>query len=328
MAIRKNILIRKRSCHGCVLGCGRVTKVTDPDFAGMGEGPEYETVYAFGSTCMIDNLGAIAKANYLCNELGMDSISMGVTIACAMELFEKGIISEKDVGMDLSFGNAKAMNEMVKKTALRQGFGDKLALGSFRLASLYGHPEFSMTSKKQEISAYDPRGAKGMALTYATNPRGGDHTRGATVFQEVFGIPKKAKSKLIEGKAAIAAENQNLGAAMDASGICMFATVIIQHEPVAKLLTAATGVNFTLDDYKKIGERIWNTERLFNVKAGLDKKDDCLPERLLKEPVPEGPSKGEVAILEPMLVEYYELRGWNKNGVPTPEKLSELSLKQ
>ena len=325
-AIRKNILIRKRSCHGCVLGCGRVTKVVDPDFAGMGEGPEYETVYAFGSTCMIDNLSAVAKANYICNEMGMDSISMGVTIACAMELFEKGFITEKEVVMDLSFGNAKAMVEMVKKTGMREGFGDKLAEGSFRLASRYGHPEFSMTSKKQEISAYDPRGSKGMALTYATNPRGGDHTRGATVFPEIFGIPKKVKSKAIEGKAEIAKELQDLGAANDSNGVCMFATVVVNHEPFVQLLNAATGLNFTLRDYQLSGERTWNVERLFNVRAGLKREADSIPKRLLEEPVPEGPTKGEVAVLEPMLEEYYRLRGWDKDGVPTQEKLKELGI--
>ena len=326
-AIRDKILVRKRSCHGCVLGCARVTRVTEAGFEGSGEGPEYETIYAFGSTCKIDNINAIAKANYICNELGMDSISVGVTIATAMELYELGLINEKDVGMELKFGDAKAMVELTRKTGLREGFGDLLALGSYRLAEKYGRSELSMTSKKMEISAYDPRGAKGMALTYSTNPRGGDHTRGATAFCEIFGIPKKVKSKIIEGKAELAMELQNLNAAIDSVGACMFATVVVQHEPFVKLLSAATGLNFTMDDYVKAGERVWNVERLFNTKAGFSRKDDSLPPRILKEPLSDGPAKGETVDLEKMLNEYYKLRGWDNNGIPTEEKLKELGIK-
>ncbi|MBI5375933.1 MAG: aldehyde ferredoxin oxidoreductase family protein [Candidatus Schekmanbacteria bacterium] len=325
-AIRDKILVRKRSCHGCVLGCGRVTRVKEEGFEGTGEGPEYETIYAFGSTCGIDNINAVAKANYICNELGMDSISVGVTIATAMELFELGLISEKEVGMPLKFGDAKAMVELTRKTGLREGFGDLLALGSYRLAEKYGRPELSMTSKKMEISAYDPRGAKGMALTYSTNPRGGDHTRGATVFAELFGIPKKVKAKITEGKAELARDFQNLNAAIDSTGACLFATVVVQHEPFTKLISAATGHNFTLDDYIKAGERIFNVERLFNVKAGFTRKDDSLPPRVISEPMSEGPSKGETVDFEPMLTEYYALRGWDNNGVPTKEKISELGI--
>ena len=165
-----------------------------------------------------------------------------------------------------------------------------------------------------------------MALTYATNPRGGDHTRGATVFPEIFGIPKKVKSKIIEGKAEIARELQDLGAANDSNGVCMFATVVVNHEPFVQLLNAATGLNFTLRDYQLSGERTWNVERLFNVRAGLKREADSIPKRLLEEPVPDGPTKGEVAILEPMLEEYYRLRGWDKDGVPTQEKLKELGI--
>lgn len=325
-AIRDKILVRKKSCHGCVLGCGRVSRVTEEGFEGYGEGPEYETIYAFGSACNIDNINAIAKANFICNELGMDSISVGVTIATAMELYEKGKLTKNDVGMELKFGDAKAMVELTRKTGLREGFGDELALGSYRLAEKYGVPEISMTSKKMEISAYDPRGSKGMALTYSTNPRGGDHTRGATVFAEVFGIPKKVKSKTEEGKGELARDFQNLNAAIDATGACMFATVVVQHEPFAKILSAATGENFSYEDYVKAGERIWNVERLFNVQAGFTRKDDSLPPRVISEPLPSGPSAGLTVDFEKMLNDYYAARGWDENGVPTKEKLAELGI--
>ncbi len=325
-AIRDKILVRKRSCHGCVLGCGRVSRVTEEGFEGYGEGPEYETIYAFGSTCNIDNINAIAKANFICNELGMDSISVGVTIATAMELYEKGLITKEDVGMELKFGDAKAMVELTRQTGLREGFGDLLALGSYRLAEKYGVPEISMTSKKMEISAYDPKGSKGMALTYSTNPRGGDHTRGATVFAEVFGIPKKVKSKIEDGKGELARDCQNLNAAIDATGACMFATAVVQHEPFAKILSAATGEDFSYEDYVKIGERIWNIERIFNNKAGFGRKDDSLPPRVISEPHTEGPSAGLTVDFERMLNDYYSARGWDENGVPTKEKLAELGI--
>jgi aldehyde:ferredoxin oxidoreductase len=326
-SLSATLLKRPKACFGCVISCGRVTEVLNPKYKGRGEGPEYETAWALGPDCGVDDLEAITKANYLCNELGLDPISMGATIACAMDLYEAGIIGLKETGgIPLTFGNAEVLVEMVRRTGLREGFGDKLALGSYRLAESYGHPEFSMTVKKQEMPAYDPRAVQGIGLNYATSNRGGCHVRGYTIASEVLGLPTKTDNLTIEGKAQLDIAFQNLTAALDATGACLFGVFGMEADDLAQMLTALTGVGYPTDEFLRAGERIWNLERLFNLKAGFTAKDDTLPERLLKIPLPSGPAKGKVNRLGEMLPEYYQLRGWDKNGVPTEKKLKELAL--
>ena len=178
--LTEKYLVKPKACFSCPIGCGRVTKVNEPGFEGQGEGPEYETIYAMGSNCGIDNLAAITKANYICNEQGMDTITMGATIACAMELAEEGIISEKEIGLGrpLRFGDSNALVELTLKTAEREGFGDLLAQGSMRLARHFGRPEAAIVAKGQEFAGYEPRGEQGMGLAYATSPIGASHMRG------------------------------------------------------------------------------------------------------------------------------------------------------
>jgi len=326
-SLAKNNLIRPRGCFSCIIECGRATKVTNPKFAGEGEGPEYETAWGFGPDCGIDNLDAVIKANYLCNDLGLDCISAATTIACAMDLYEAGIITLKDTGgIPVNFGNAEVMVELTRMMAYREGFGDKLADGSFRLASAYGHPEYSMSVKKQEMPAYDPRGVQGIGLHYATSNRGGCHVRGYTIAPEVLGNPFKVDQHATDGKPEVVKIFQDLTAALDSTGACLFTTFGIGGDELAALLSGATGVKYTTEDFMTAGERIWNLERLWNLKAGMSGEDDTLPERLLKDPIPAGPSKGEVNHLDQMLPKYYEIRGWDETGVPTPEKLAALRL--
>lgn len=319
------LLVAKKGCAGCTSACGRVSKTTGT-YAGSGEGPEYESAWSFGAACGISDLSAVTKANFLCNELGIDTITMGSTIACAMELFEKGLVTKAETGMDLSFGNAASMVEMVKKTAAREGFGDRLAQGSWRLASEAGHPELSMTTKKQEMPAYDPRALQGMGLEYATSNRGGCHVRGYLTSPEILGLPQKLDPDSIEEKPAWLKAFQDLTASFDSSGVCLFTTFAIGGEELAAQMAAATGVPYTADDIMKAGERIWNLERLFNLAAGYTKASDTLPPRLLNEPIPTGPAKGKVSRLPEMLPGYYAVRGWDESGVPTDEKLQELGL--
>ena len=320
-------LVRPKGCFSCVISCGRVTKVDNPLYQGSGEGPEYEPAWAFGADCGIDDLDAITKASYLCNEYGLDSISMGATIACAMELFERGIITTKDTdGVDLSFGNAAAIVEMTRKAGAGEGFGAKLAQGSYRLAESYGHPEYSMTCKKQEMPAYDPRGVQGIGLNYATGNRGGCHVRGYTIAIEVLQNGAVMDPHVTEGKAGLDITFQDLTAALDSSGACLFATFGIGGAELVELLAALTGVDYTLDEFMTIGARIWNQERLWNLSLGLTSADDTLPVRLLTEPIKTGPSKGEVSHLGEMLPEYYAARGWDEMGVPTKARLTELAL--
>jgi aldehyde:ferredoxin oxidoreductase len=256
----------------------------------------------------------------------MDTITAGATIACAMELFEKGLIKEAEIGMPLKFGDADAMVRMTELMASNEGFGAKLAQGSYRLADGYGAPELSMTVKKQEFPAYDGRGLQGMALQYATSNRGACHVRGYLVSPEILGLPEKLDPTVTEGKATWAKIFQDFTAVVDSSGVCLFTTFAIGVPQFAKFCTTATGEDYNDDKILELGDRIYNLERVFNLKAGVDPSQDTLPKRLLKEPLPEGPYKGAVARLDEMLPAYYEERGWGSDGVPTEAKLQALGL--
>jgi len=325
--LAKEYLVKKRACWACTIGCGRISSVKSGPFQILSaEGPEYETIWSLGGDTAIDDLDAVVKAHHLCNELGMDPISLGSTIAAAMELNEKGYIPKEDLqGLDLKFGNAAAMVEVVWRTAYEMGFGKHLALGSRKLCELYGHPEFSMSVKGMEMPAYDPRGIKGIGLNYATANRGGCHVTGYTVAPEIVGIPEKVDPLVTEGKAQWVKVFQDLTSTVNSTVNCLFTTFALGAGDFADLLSAVTGWDLSQDEILKIGERIYNLERLMMNKLGLDGQDDTLPTRLLKEPMPEGPAKGQIVELDTMKKEYYKLRGW-VNGIPTAEKLKELEI--
>ena len=322
------ILTRTRGCFACPMACGRVTESDDPRFEGHGEGPEYETVALFGASCGIDNLSAVAKANYLCNELGLDTIEAGNIVACAMELYEKGYLPEKDIGFKAPFGDAEALVKLVELMGKREGIGDLLSEGGTATAEKYGHPELFMGVKNQGLPAYDPRGVQGMGLGYATSNRGACHVRSYHIATEILGINQKDDPFATEGKAATLIDFQNFTSVIDSTGLCLFVSLAEGYGPddVLPLLEVATGESYTKEDILLIGEKIWNLERLFNIDAGLTKADDTLPPRFLKEPMPEGPFKGCVCKLDEMLRDYYNLRGWDDSGVPTPEKRAQLGL--
>ncbi|MEM2192713.1 MAG: aldehyde ferredoxin oxidoreductase family protein, partial [Candidatus Hadarchaeales archaeon] len=313
----ERIFVQGYACYGCPIGCGRITRADGEE----GGGPEYESVWSLGAACGVSNLEDIAKASYLCNRLGLDTVSMGSTIACAMELSERGYLSER-----LRFGDSKKVIELVKMTGMREGLGDELAEGSKRLASKYGHPELAMQVKGLEIPAYDPRGVQGHALGYATSNRGGCHLRAYMIGPEVLGIPAMVDRFNPDGKAPIVKLLQDVSAAVDSLILCRFSQFALTIEEYSALLSAALGEEFTPEDFKKVGERIWNLERLFNVRAGFTRADDTLPSRFLNEPLKEGNSRGRVVQLEKMLDEYYRVRGWTSEGIPTEAKLRELGL--
>ncbi|MFW6381765.1 MAG: aldehyde ferredoxin oxidoreductase family protein, partial [Bacillota bacterium] len=321
-ALAENLLVKNKACFGCSMACGRVTAVGEE----TGEGPEYETIWSFGADCGVNDLEAITEVNYLCNELGLDTITMGTTIACAMDMQEDGVLNKEETGLDLEFGNADVLLEATRMTANKEGFGEKLARGSYRLAEAYGQPDYSMSSKKQEYPAYDPRGSQGMGLEYATSNRGGCHVRGYMTSVEVLGIPEKLDPQTIEGKAQWTKIFQDLTAAYDSSGLCLFNTFAIGADELTRLLKYATGFDYSEEEVMQAGERIWNLERMFNNRAGITSEEDTLNPRLLKVPVGEGPAEGQVVQLKEMLEEYYELRGWNRQGLPTEDKQQELEL--
>jgi len=325
--LAKKYLVRGRTCWACTIGCGRVTSVKSGPFQILSsEGPEYETIWALGSSTGIKDLDAIVKANHYCNELGMDPISLGSTMAAAMELNERGYIARADLqGLDLKFGNAVAMVESVWRTGYKAGFGKYLALGSKKLCELYGHPEFSMAVKGLEMPAYDPRGIKGMGLGYATANRGGCHVTGYTIAPEILGIPEKIDPLVTQGKAQWVKTFQDFTCVVNSTVNCLFTTFALSVKDYAELLSAVTGWDLSEDEILKTGERIYNLERVAMKRLGFGGKDDTLPSRLLKEVMLEGPAKDHVVDLKKMKEEYYRLRGW-VNGTPTPEKLKELEI--
>lgn len=311
------ILSGKMGCQTCVIQCGRDIEIEGKRTAG----PEYETIWAFGPDCGIDDLAAVSEANSLCNDLGLDTISAGSTIACAMELSEKGYIDE-----EVRFGDAERMLDLVRRIAYRDGIGDELAEGSFRFARKHGHPELSMSVKRQELPAYDPRGLQGHGLAYATSVRGGDHVYGYMIAPEVLGSPEKLDPYLSEGKAVWTKIFQDLTAFIDSSGACLFTSFPLGAADYGAMVSAVTGYDIDGAEVLRIGERIWNMQKIFNLRAGCTREDDTLPPRLLEEPLTEGAPKGRVWEREPLLDDYYEARGWDREGRPTPEKLRELGI--
>jgi len=315
--------LKKRSaCFRCPIGCGRYCEVDDI----KGEGPEYETIWAYGADCGISNLPDIIKANYWCNEMGVDTISAGATIAAAMELYQRGYIKKDELegGPELSWGNGEAIIEWTKRMGSADGMGAKIAKGAYRLCEMYGVPELAMTVKKLELPAYDPRGIQGHGLQYATSNRGGCHVRGYMISPEILGLPEKLDRLSLEGKPAWAKIFQDFTAAIDSSGLCLFTSFAMGADDYAGLVNAVCGTDISGSDFVTAGERIWNMEKLFNIKAGVE--TDTLPKRLLNDPIPDGPSKGWVHKLNDLLPLYYEARGWDMNGKPTDEKLLALGL--
>ena len=339
-AVTENRLVANKACFSCTIACGRVTHLPDGaagkfmvnthprNWKISAEGPEYETAWALGAQCGVSDLDAVIKANWLCNDLGVDTISMGATIAAAMELYETGIISESEAGMAMNFGSGDALVSLVEKTSYREGIGDALAEGSKRMGIKYGSPGVHMGSKGQEFPAYDPRAYNGMSLAYATNNRGADHLRAFTPSAEIFGMPYILDPGSPEGKAELVVSLQNENSIHDSTGLCLFISAGNDLDDIRRLLEGVTGLQFTMDDMNRIGERVWNLERMFNLKAGLTRADDSLPDRILKDAISgdKNPAKGRVGLLDMMLPEYYSLRGWDQQGRPTEAKLEELGI--
>jgi aldehyde:ferredoxin oxidoreductase len=330
--IAEKYLIRNRGCFGCPLACGGSAEVAEGRFKGRGERPEYETHW-IAASCGVYNPEALLRFNALCNELGLDTIDAGSTIACAMELGERGYLPADDVGFALKFGDADALVTLTEQMAYREGFGDTMADGGYAMAEKYGHSELFMHVKKMAFTAYDVRTVKGMALNMATSVRGACHNRGYTPAQEILGMPQKIDPLEIEGKAALVKELQDETAAvMDAGGICLFSITGQAPPTMWEQVTTASGLEYTFEEAMKAGERIWNLQRLFNLQAGLTKEHDTIPRRFLEEPAKGGPNQGNVYAaeeLQKLLDEYYDLRGWDKEtGYPTKEKLAALGLEE
>ena len=327
-------LVTNAACFGCTIACGRISQVdknhwsvkNSPKYWGATGGLEYEAAWSLGAAEGVDDLDALTVANMICNEDGFDPITFGATVGAVMELYQMGVLSKEQIGIESPFGSAQALLEIAHMTAEGRGFGKEVGLGSARLTAKYGHPELSMSVKGQEFPAYDPRGIQGMGLTYATSNRGACHLRSYTVASEVLGIPVKTDPLVTEGKPALVMAFQDATAAFDSSGTCVFTTFAWSLVDLAPQIDAACDGGWTVERLAELGERIWNMERLFNNAAGFTAKDDDLPARLKTEPAKTGPAKGLVSGIDKMLPEYYELRGWDKGGEPKKETKARLGL--
>nr|MDO8133380.1 aldehyde ferredoxin oxidoreductase family protein [Candidatus Njordarchaeum guaymaensis] len=317
-------------CWGCPIQCGRVTEVKTGPYKIDGQGPEFESVWALSADCGVDNLEAVIKASNLCNDMGIDTISYGNTVACAMELFEKGKIPKSDLGnIDLRWGSAETVVNLVEMTARRKGFGNHIADGCMRLAKKYGAPELAMHVKGLEIPAYEPRGVQGQALAFATSNRGGCHLRAYMAATEIMGfglgMPMKLDRFETKGKAIMTKMAQEALAVIDSLNICKFAVFAIGFPEMSAMLNGVTGWNLGPLDMMKAGERIYNLERMFINREGFAGKDDTLPKRFLETPMPDGPSKGHIVKLSEMLPDYYRQCGW-EDGKPTATKIKQLEI--
>ncbi|MBK8741827.1 MAG: aldehyde ferredoxin oxidoreductase family protein [Betaproteobacteria bacterium] len=330
----KKNLVTNQACFGCTIACGRISKIDEthftvqnrPQYWGASGGLEYEAAWALGAANGVNDLEALTFANFICNEQGMDPISFGATVGAVMELYDMGVLSKEQLGIDAKFGSAEALTHFAEITVKGEGFGKEIAQGSKRLTAKYGHPDLSMSVKGQEFPAYDSRGIQGMGLAYATSNRGACHLRGYTVASEVLGIPVKTDPLVTEGKADLVKAFQDATAVFDSAGVCVFTTFAWTLADLQPQLATACTDEFTMDELGKIGERVWNMEREFNNRAGFTNKDDNLPKRLTTEPAKTGPAKGLVNGLDKMLPEYYQLRGWDPQGRPTKETKARLGL--
>ncbi|HEY9246312.1 MAG TPA: aldehyde ferredoxin oxidoreductase C-terminal domain-containing protein, partial [Candidatus Methanoperedens sp.] len=300
-SIRESYEFKSHTCYNCVIACKHIIK--SGALAGY-EIPEYETLWAYGPGCNNADLETIIKVNRMCNDYGIDTISSGSTIAAYAEI----------MGSDI-----KEFSELVKKTGEKEGIGEELGRGSKVLSDLHGK-NVGMHAKGLELPGYDPRGLLGMALAYATSNRGGCHLRAYMAAPEVLGKPKKVDRLTFSGKAGLVQFFQNEMAALDSLVLCKFASFAVSEVEFANILRAATGVDYSTEEFLRCGERTWNLERLFNIKAGFSRKDDTLPERFF------GKSGIDRAEFERALEEYYQFRGWDENGVPAENKLEELGL--
>jgi aldehyde:ferredoxin oxidoreductase len=330
--LRGEFLVKDCACApGCPVHCSKLYLVRKGPYAGsMSEGPDYETVYSFGSCCGIYDYGVIIHADLMCDQLGLDTISAGVSIAFAMECAEKGIIpSEPEKGLNLRFGDGETVIKLLHRIAHRDGFGDVLAQGTMRMAEKFGKgaKAFAMHTKGMELGGYDPRGMKGMSLVYACGPRGGcHHAGGYPVYLELKGEVDRFAEV---GKAALVAGTRNRRAAIcDSASLCAFVAVGLKDDTLASLFSSITGFPVEGKDLYTVGDRISCLERVINVREGIRREDDQLPERLTQEPIKTGPSQGQrIHDFEKMKDEFYQVCGWNlKTGIPTRERIEKLGI--
>jgi aldehyde:ferredoxin oxidoreductase len=329
----KTILKGKKGCYACPIMCARITVAKNPDGSTLEtEGPEYESVWSLGPNCGISDLNTIALANDLCNKVGVDTISMGQIAGFLIACAKNGKVKPEDLGMTAEWGSGETLLKTIQMTADRKGIGDLLAEGTKSAAERLDARDYAMHIKGLELPAYDPRGAKGQALSFATSNRGGCHLRGFMIPAEILSTPRYLNPNSYDNKAPLTKVMQDVFAVVDSMVLCkytslaLFSTLAFEPDFYARLLTTATGLYVDREEFYKIGERIYNIERLFNAREGFSRKDDYLPKRLMEVAIPDGPAKGQIVEMDRLLNDYYAVRGWDYNGIPTDKRVTQLGL--
>lgn len=338
--INERYLVKVVACSGCPIGCEHVAAVEEGAYTGLRYSIDFETIYALGPECGIGNLPAILKAGDLCDRLGLDTISTGVTVGWAMECFQKGLLTKNQTdSTELTFGNHEALIDIIKKIAYRQGIGDLLAEGVKKASKKVGRESehFAMHNKGLELPGYDLRAMKASALGFMTSTRGGCHLRSSMYDFDFRGWREVDRFKADKSYGETVKEREDLWAIVDSLILCKFIRGVVYnpkspadaYENFSELYTLVTGTKMTPDRLRRAGERIYNLEKAYNIREGWVRKDDYPPPRIMKDPIPDGPSKGSILTKEEfdiMLDAYFSSRGWTSDGIPTKQKLGELGL--
>ncbi|MGQ9515199.1 MAG: aldehyde ferredoxin oxidoreductase family protein [Thermoproteota archaeon] len=328
--LRKRYRVKNIACYSCPIACGQYSRVRKGANEGVVSKPEYETIWSFGANCGLPSFDLIIAANNLCNEVGLDAITSGVIAGFVMELCQRGIIPNL-AGLSLRFGDEEGIFELIKCIVRREGIGDMLSNGVRFVAETIGKgsQRYAMHVKGLEMTGYEPRAFYGMGLAFATSSRGACHNVGGWTIRAEL-IEKTSDRYAIKGKDMLVKTIQDVRGYIDSIGICTIPrrALGLTENPNESILQYVTGLDFK-EQLLTIGERVYNLERLILVREGVTRKDDDLPPRLKTEPIPDGPAKGHritQEMLDEMLNEYYDARGWDSTGKPTPEKMLELDL--
>jgi aldehyde:ferredoxin oxidoreductase len=324
--MNKAFELRSRGCFACPIACIKKADVDNPLFKGKGMAPTYLAAGALGYNCGIADMTVIGMANMLCAEMGLDPIAAGGTVATAMELAEKGMVSRDDLKMDLRFGHGDDLLQALALISTKEGHAKRIGQGGKALTDEYGEPRLFMGIRGIPLAPFDPRAIQGMGLHFATSNYGPHHLYAYTFIDEILNVHENLDPLATEGKPELVKRYQDMTAVMDSLGLCNWPLMGLKFNNFVPMVNSCLGTGYTADELLSIGERIWNVERSLNLKMGLDPKDDALPERFTQEPILDGPAKGQVSRVDDMLPEYYSLRGWNDEGRPRTDTLRALGL--
>jgi aldehyde:ferredoxin oxidoreductase len=325
-ALSDAFALRSRGCFACPIACIKKADVNNPLFKGKGMAPTYLATGALGLNCGITDLTTIGTANVMCGEMGLDPIAAGGTVATGMELVEKGMASKDTLKLELRFGQGEDLLQALTLMATKKGHAKRMGKGGQALAEEYGQSKRFMGVKGLPMAPFDPRGIQGMGLHFATCNYGPHHLYAYTFIDEVLSVHEAFDPWSTEGKPELVKRYQDMTAVMDSLGLCNWPLMGLKFNNFVPMINSCLGTEYKADDLLMIGERIWNQERLYNMRAGFDHSHDTLPTRFFQEPISDGPAQGQVSKVNEMLPRYYELRGWDERGEPRPETLKSLGL--